>query len=87
MNQAIQDFETQIVKKAIKQIDQDALAKKLAKVIEGKMSKEIEFALDDRARIGDWLMDELTNENTEAGKVFNKAIAQITKKMAKAITE
>ena len=86
MSQAIKDFQDQIIKKALKHIDQDALAIKLAKELEAEFlecNKELRNNMDFQY----WLEDELRNENSPAGKQFNKAMKSIAKKMADAICE
>lgn len=80
-----EELNERIILKAIKHLDEDALAKKLAKKMTERLSQDFEFIVQNDVDISHWIMEELTDEKTVAGKRFSKAIASITKRMADSI--
>lgn len=84
MNEQINKFNNDVIAKAIKQVDADSLAKKLAKVIESECEDQIQEVANN-IDFSYWIQEELTNPKTAAGKQFEKSMKAITKRMAESI--
>lgn len=84
-NEILDKFNDKVVKDAIKLVDTESLAQALAKKIEQEMLNGFDSMLENGFDFEFWLMEELVNKNTAAGKQFNKALENIAKRMAKAI--
>lgn len=85
MNKAIQELEEKIALEAIKHINIDEMAKKMAKKIEAEMLKAVDDCLENHLDIGYWITEELQNEKTPIGKAYQKALKGIAAKMVSAI--
>ena len=83
-NEEFKKLEDEVTTKAIAMINTDAMAEKLAK----KMQSEIESNFNDYLNdfdLGCWLIGQLEDNTTVAGKAFEKAMSKIAKNMVKAI--
>ena len=84
-NDVILDFQEEIIKKAVKLVDKDKMAKELSKILEKEVGNQWKRLIEDGIDLEYWITDMLTNKNTAAGKTFEKAIKDITKRMADSI--
>jgi len=84
-NEALDQFNDEVIKIALKSLDKDKLAKKLAASIEKKMTEEFESLTDNGLDFEYWITDMLTSDSNPAGKAFNQAIQDITRRMAESI--
>jgi len=81
---ALEKFNSEIVAEAIKLVDKDKIARLLADTIEKNFiesAKEVSRNLD----LSSWIEDELTSSNSPAGKLLDKAVSEVAKRMAIAI--
>lgn len=83
-NEELDKLETKLIKLAVKEIDLDKMAKALAKKIEESLKDRID-QLDNHIDFDYWIQEELTSTTTPAGKIFHKALTDITKRMATSI--
>ena len=84
-SEALDKFNDAVIKKAIALIDKDRMAGELSAIIEEEMSEEFNRMIGRGMDLESWLMYELLNTSTPAGKQFSKALTDITKRMAAAI--
>jgi ATP-dependent Clp protease ATP-binding subunit ClpA len=84
-NEMIDQLQDKIIQEALKKIDVDSLAEKLAKDLQKRLKADIQLVVNDRLDFSDWLYEELTNPDTKAGKIFDKSIEAMTEKMASAL--
>jgi len=84
-NEAISKFNDKVIKEALQQVDSTKMAKTLAAKIEKEMVVSFDTMIDNNFDFEYWLSEELQNEKTPAGKVFQKAMTRIAKRMADAI--
>lgn len=75
----------EIIKLAIKNIDKEEVAKKLTKKLQDDLITGFNGMVENSFNFEYWISEELQDSNTAAGKVFNKAVNQIVKRMAEAI--
>jgi uncharacterized membrane protein YheB (UPF0754 family) len=83
-NQALNNFNNTLIEKAVTLIDKDKMAKELAKYIENTMLENFE-TLVDGLDFEVLILNQLTSTDNPAGKRFNKALQDITKRMANAV--
>lgn len=76
-NEAISKFNDKVIKEALQQVDSTKMAKALAAKIEKEMIVSFDAMIDNNFDFEYWLADELQNEKTPAGKVFQKAMTSI----------
>jgi hypothetical protein len=85
MSKAINEFQEELIKKAISLIDTDELAEKLAGQIQSRLEHDAKDIFDNDIYLRDWLQDAITDESSPVGKAFDKAVSKIANKMVKAI--
>lgn len=85
MNKVIEDLQEKIALEAVKQVDVQAMAKKMAKKIEEEMLKGVDDCLENHLDIGYWITEELQDEKTTIGKAYQKSLKKIASKMVQAI--
>jgi hypothetical protein len=84
-NKAFDEFNDKVVKEALKLIDVDEMAALMAKKIQAKTLEAFEEYTDNALDIGYFLQQELEDRQSKAGKVFQRALEGMAKRMASAI--
>ena len=84
-SKALQKFNEQIITKALASIDQDKLIKPLAKHLEKQIASDIKNWLNGGIDFGEWILEDLQNNNTKMGGNFQAAMDQITQRMIEAV--
>ena len=84
MNTAMKALEEEVISKAIKLIDTDALAKKMSKKLEKEIIEAYEHQIND-IDISYWIKEEIESNKTVAGKAFNKVISKLARTMVDSI--
>ena len=85
MSNVFKALQDELLAKAIKNVDIDALSIKVAKSLEKSIVSDMDNFLENDFNIYEWLSEILMNERTTAGKQFKKAINQMAEKMANSL--
>lgn len=75
----------EVIKLALQKVDTDALATELAGRIQKATSEALDLAFEDSNTLQNWIIDELADTKTSAGKQLHKALAKIATRMVKAV--
>lgn len=84
MNDQIRKLQDEVITKAVKLINRDELADKLAQKMKGDIEEAFQHEIGE-IDFSYWITSELQDETTVAGKAFAKAMDKIAKAMVKAI--
>lgn len=79
--EALEKFENEIMVEALKLVDKGKIVKYLADTIEKNLMQSAKDAASN-LNMADWIEDELTSSNSPAGKLLDKAVAEVAKRMA-----
>ena len=84
-SKALNKFNEKIITKALETLDQDKMAKKLAKHLEKQIPEDMKNYLEHQFDFGEFVLENLHDNSTKMGGNFHAAMEQITQRMVEAV--
>ena len=84
-SKALQKFNEQIITKALSTLDQDKIAKDLAKHLQKQIPTDMKHWMEGSMDFGEYVLEDLHDGSTKMGGNFQAAMDQITERMVEAV--